>query len=110
MDDNEMRGNDVSENGIIIENFVRSITHKEADDIYRSFPHEELGLITEWGAIIPDSAKYVLEYDDDGKCYFATIGMLARGKDGLFVRLKHDINEVIDNIPEFNDIFTMKEL
>lgn len=106
MNDNEKK----MPNGLLIENFIRNVTYQEADDIFKSFCHEELGLITEWGAIIPNSAKYVLEYDSDGKCYFATIGMLARGEDGAFVQLKHDINEVIDNIPEFSDIFTVKEL
>ena len=40
----------------------------------------------------------------------ASIGMLVRSKDGIFVQLKHDVNEVIDNIPNFSDVFKMKEL
>lgn len=38
--------------------------------------------------------------------------MLERGKDGLCVVLKHDVNEVIDTdkIPCFNDIFKVKKL
>jgi len=97
-------------NGITIENFIREVSKEEADNILKSLSQEEVGLITEWGAVIPENAKYIVEFAEDDKYYFATIGMLARSRDGVFVVLKHDVNEVVDNIPEFKDVFTMKEL
>lgn len=99
-----------NENGIIIESFVREITYEEVDNILKSLHQEDVGLITEWGAVIPKNAKYIVEFAEESKYYFATIGMLARSRDEAFVRLKHDVNEVIDNLLEFKDVFIMKEL
>ena len=97
-----------------IENFIYKITFEQANEILDSEkgpgPMKEVGLITEWGAIIPDTAKIIVEFTEDGNYYVASIGMLVRSKDGVFVQLKHDVNEVIDNLPNFNDIFKLKEL
>ena len=94
-----------------IENFIYKITFEQAKEILDNEKGlKEVGLITEWGAIIPDSAKIIVEFAEDGNYYVASIGMLVRSKDGVFVQLKHDVNEVIDNLPNFNDIFKMKEL
>ena len=94
-----------------IENFIYKITFEQAKEILDNEKGlKEVGLITEWGAIIPDSAKIIVEFTEDGNYYVASIGMLVRSKDGVFVQLKHDVNEVIDNLPNFNDIFKMKEL
>jgi len=97
---------------------VRKITHSEAMKILDENPinpktHDGIvGLITEWGSLIPESAKFIVELGEKtDENYLATIDMLDRGKDGVFVKLRKDVNELSDeNIPSFNDIFMMKEL
>lgn len=95
-----------------IENFIYRITAEQANEILgnEKGAMKEVGLITEWGAIIPDTAKIIVEFAEDGNYYVTSIGMLVRSKDGVFVALKHDVNEVIGDLPNFNDIFKMKEL
>ena len=97
-----------------IENFIYKITFEQANEILDNEPGpgpmKEVGLMTEWGAIIPNNAKIIVEFTEDGNCYVASIGMLVRSKDGVFVALRHDVNEVIGDIPNFSDIFKMKEL
>lgn len=105
-------------NKLVVESFVRKISHSEAMKILDENPidpktHDGIvGLITEWGAVIPESAKFIVELGEKtDENYLATIDMLDRGKDGVFVVLRKDVNELPDeNIPSFNDIFTMKEL
>lgn len=99
-------------NLLLVENFIYKITAEQANEILdnEKGPLKEIGLITEWGAIIPDTAKIVVEFAEDGNYYVASIGMLARSKDGVFVRLRHEVGEVIDDIPNFNDIFELKEI
>ena len=94
-----------------IENFIFKITRDQAFDMLdREKELKEIGLLTEWGAIIPETAKIIVEFGDDGNYYVASIGMLVKSKDGVFVRLKHDVNQVIDDVPNFNDIFKVKEI
>lgn len=96
---------------MLIEGFVKKVTKDEADKIEKHFKDgKELSLICEYGAVIFDESKYVIEYCENGDMYFATINMLLRGKDGVFVQLKHNVNEAIDTdkIPCFKDVFTVK--
>lgn len=100
-------------NDLIIEGFVKKATKDEANKIEEYFKgNKELSLICEYGAVIFDESKYVIEYCENGDIYFATVNMLVRGKDGIFVQLKHDVNEAIDTdkIPCFKDVFKVKEL
>ena len=103
----------MSDNNILIEAFIRKITEEEAKSIEEYFKDtRKLSLLCEYGAITFEESEYVIEYCDNGDIYFASINMLEKGKDKLFVVLKHDINEAIDTdkIPCFKDIFKMKEL
>ncbi len=100
-------------NEILIKGFVKKVSKKEAEEIEEYFKNtKELSLICEYGAIIFDESKYVIEYSSNNDIYFATINMLVKGKDGLFVQLKHDVNEAINpnDIPCFNDVFKIKEI
>ncbi len=100
-------------NGLLIEGFVRKVSNKEAEKIEEHFKDtKELSLICEYGAVIFDESKYVVEYCENGDIYFASVNMVVSGKDGLFVQLKHEVNEAIDvdRIPCFNDVFVLKEL
>ena len=100
-------------NGLLIEGFVKKVSKEEAKKIEEHFKNnKELSLICEYGAVTFDESKYVIEYCENGDIYFATINMLVRGKDGVFVQLKHEVNEAIDvdKIPCFNDVFVLKEL
>ena len=95
-----------------IENFIYKITYEQANKILDNEKGalREIGLMTEWGVIIPDTAKIIVEFAEDGNYYVASIGMLVRSEDGVFVRLKYDVNEVIDDLPNFDDVFQKKEL
>lgn len=105
-------------NGVTVENFIREISLKEALKILDENPinpitHDgNVGLLTVYGAVIPKSARFIVELGGEGENnYIATIGMLDRSGDEVFVRLKKDINEPHDdNMPEFKDIFKIKEL
>ncbi len=102
-------------NKVEIKSFIFKITKEQADEILdneKDIPLTRIGLLCEYGGIIPDTAEIVVEYDTDGCCYIASIDNLIRGPDKLFCRLKHDVNEAIcdDDLPKFNDIFKMKEL
>lgn len=102
-------------NKIEIKSFIFKITREQADEILdneKDKPLTRVGLLCEFGAIIPDTAEIVVEYDTDGSCYIASIDNLVRGPDKLFCRLKHDVNEVLcsNDLPKFSDIFKMKEL
>ena len=100
-------------NRLLIKGFVKKVSKEEATKIEEHFKNnKELSIICEYGAVIFDESKYVLEDCKNGDIYFATINMLVRGKDGVFVQLKHEVNEAIDidKIPCFNDIFKVKEL
>lgn len=100
-------------NGLLIEGFVKKVSNKEAEEIEEHFKNtKELSLICEYGAVVFDESKYIIEYSENDDIYFATINMLVRGKDGVFVQLKHEVNEAIDvdKIPCFNDVFVLKEL
>lgn len=99
---------DVSGDGLLVEGFIIKITKEESDKILEHYKDsKELSFLCEYGAITFDESKYVIEFCDNGDIYFATINMLVRGNDGLFVRLKHEVNEYIDTgqIPCFNDVF-----
>lgn len=99
-------------NDIIIKNFIRKISDEEALKILDdNKDNKEIGLITEWGAVTFDETKFIVELgEENGDNYIASIGMLDRSKDGVFCKLKHDINEPHDdNIPEFKDVFKIKE-
>lgn len=98
-----------------IKSFIFKITKEQADEILdneKDMPLTRIGLLCEYGAIIPDTAEIVVEYDTDGCCYIASIDNLVRGPDKLFCRLKRDVNEVLysDDLPKFSDIFKTKEL
>jgi len=100
-------------NNLLIEGFIRKVSKGESEKIEQHFKKtRKLSLLCEYGAVTFDESEYVIEYCENGDIYFATINMLVRGKDSLFVELKHEINEVIDTdqIPCFNDVFTIKEL
>ena len=100
-------------NNLLIEGFIRKVSKEEANKIEQHFKEtRKLSLLCEYGAITFDESEYVIEYCENEDIYFATINMLVRGKDGLFIELKHDVNEAIDTdkIPCFNDIFVVKEL
>jgi len=95
-------------NNLLIEGFIRKVYEEEAEKIEQYFKNDKkLSLVCEYGAIIFDESEYVIEYCENNEIYFATINMLVKGKDGVFVQLKHDIDEVIDTdkIPCFNDVF-----
>ena len=100
-------------NNLLIKGFIRKVSKEEAEKIEQHFKDsKKLSLICEYGAVIFDESEYAIEYCENGDIYFATINMLLKGKDGLFVRLKHEVNEAIDTdkIPCFNDVFVIKEL
>lgn len=100
-------------NNLKVDGFIRKISDTEAKSIEDHFKgSRELSLVCEYGAVTFDESEYVIEYCENGDIYFATINMLERGKDGLCVVLKHDVNEAIDTdkIPCFNDIFKVKKL
>lgn len=100
-------------NNLLIKGFIRKVSKEEAKKIEDYFKGtRKLSLICEYGAVTFKESEHIIEYCENGDIYFATMNMLERGKDGLFVQLKHDVNEVIDidQIPCFNDVFVMKEL
>tara|TARA_Y100000310_G_scaffold344729_2_gene459100 strand:+ start:919 stop:1227 length:309 start_codon:yes stop_codon:yes gene_type:complete len=70
----------------------------------------EYGLITEWGACLPEDAEYFIEFgeEDNDTNWIATKGFLQKSEDDVFVRLVKD-GETID-MPKFEDIFELKEL
>ncbi len=103
----------MKENKITIKSFVFKISKKQADEILgneEDKPLTRVGLTCEYGAIIPDTAEIVVEYDNDN-CYVASIDNLVRGSDKLFCCLKHDVNEALcsNDLPKFSDIFKMKK-
>ena len=98
---------------LLINGFIKKVSKEEAENIEQHFNKtKKLSLLCEYGAIIFDESEYAIDYCENGDIYFATMNMLVKGKDGLFVELKHDVNEAIDTdkIPCFNDIFVVKEL
>lgn len=102
-------------NKVEIKSFIFKIAREQADKILdneKDKPLTRVGLICEHGAIIPDTAEIVVEYDNDGNCYVASIDNLVRGPDKLFCRLRHDVNEALcsNDLPKFSDIFKTKEL
>jgi len=96
------------ENGFCIE-----VTWKNAQEIlkFAEEKNKDIFLITEWGAVGNDNAKFVVDISDEDckKCYFATVNMLQKSKDGVFVTLKRDGKEQ-SPMPNFEDIFEMREL
>lgn len=96
-----------------IKSFIFKITREQAEEILdneKDKPPTRIGLICVHGAIIPDTAEIIVELGEDGTCYVASVDMLARGEDGIFCYLKHDVNEAVGYIPNFKDIFKMIKL
>lgn len=97
-----------------IKSFIFKITKEQADEILdmdKDNPSMRVGLLCEYGAIVPDSAEIIVEYGADGNCYVASKDMLVRSPDKISCRLKHDVNEALcsDDLPRFSDIFKMRE-
>jgi hypothetical protein len=96
--------------------FCIPLTHEKAHEILgwaeRKGLHDKLGLITEWGAAIPDGAEFVIELadsnDKESKNWFATIDFLERGPDGVFVRLNHPLQKKNGTLPRFEDVFVVR--
>ena len=97
-----------------IKSFIFKITKGQYNEIFdmdKDKPLSKIGYLFECGAIIPDTAELILEQDKDNY-YVASSDMLVRSSDGVFVRLKHELNEVIESedLPNFKDVFKVKEL
>lgn len=91
--------------------FVKEVTWEEAYKFMEELDKRkiEYGMITEWGATIPDNAQVVIELGEDGALdYIATKGFLQKSKDGVFVRLMK--NGKKENMPNFDDIFEIVDL
>lgn len=91
--------------------FIIKITKEYADEILdmdKDGPQMRVGLICEYGAIVPNTAELIVELDKDGNCYVASRDMLVSGPDKVFCCLKHDVSEALcsDDLPKFSDIFT----
>ncbi len=102
-------------NKVEIKSFIFKITKEQADEILnteKDKPPKRVGFLCEYGAIVPDTAEIIVEYDTDGSCYVASMDMLVRGPDEVFCYLKHDVNEALcsDDLPKFSDVFKMREL
>lgn len=104
-------------NLVEIKSFIFKITRKQAEeilDIEKDKPPNKIGILIECGAFIPDTADIIVEYPfgDDGNYYVASADMLVRSSDGVFCHLKHDVNDALckEDLPNFKDIFKMKEL
>ncbi len=84
------------------------ITHKQAMEIYDKLKDsDDLFLITEWGAVgIPEKAKYVMEWEENGDNWFGDIGFLETSDDGVFVRIKKDNYK--NKLPNMRDVFSFK--
>ncbi len=101
------------DNELVIEGFIRKINKTERDKIMSYFEDsKKLSYLCEFGVVMFDESEYVIEECENGDVYFATINMLERGKDGLFVILKHNVDEQVDvdKIPCFDDIFKVMKL
>ena len=86
--------------------FIKKVGWKEAYKFLDEAKKRkiEIGLITEWGSIIPNDVKFIVEFGVNGEAdYIATKGFLQRSDDGIFVRLKKDGKEI--GLPRFEDIF-----
>jgi len=91
--------------------FIKEVTWKEAHKFMEELDKRkiEYGMITEWGAAIPDNAKFIIELGEEGeKDYIATKGFLQRSKDEVFVRLMKDGEK--ENMPNFDDLFKIIDL
>ena len=91
--------------------FIKEVTWKEAYKFMKELDKRkiEYGMITEWGASIPDNAKFIIELGEEGeKDYIATKGFLQRSDDEVFVRLIKDGKK--EEIPNFNDVFDIIDL
>lgn len=91
--------------------FIKEVTWKEADKFMKELDKQkiEYGMITEWGATIPDKARFIVELGEEGeKDFIATRGFLQRSDDCVFVRLMKDGKK--ENMPNFDDIFEIIDL
>lgn len=91
--------------------FIKEVTWKEAHKFMKELDKKKIdyGMITEWGAIILDNAKFIIELGEEGeKDYVATRGFLQRSNDGVFVRLMKDGKK--EDMPDFDDVFEIIDL
>lgn len=91
--------------------FIKEVTWKEAYKFMKELDKRkiEYGMITEWGATIPDNAEFIIELGESGEPdYIATKGFLQRSDDGVFVRLMKDGKK--EDIPNFDDVFEIIDL
>lgn len=91
--------------------FIKEVTWKEAHKFMKELDKRkiEYGMITEWGATIPDNAEFIIELGENGgQDYIATKGFLQRSDDEVFVRLMKDGKK--EDIPNFDDIFEIIDL
>ena len=92
--------------------FIKEVKHEEAIKFLDLAEKRKVkvGLITEWGVVIPEKANFIVDLGDEGdkKCYIATKGFLQRSEDGIFVRLKKDGKDI--KMPEFDDVFEIVDL
>ncbi len=102
-----------SVNKVEIKSFIFKITEEHANEILdKDICPPIVGLICEHGAIIPDTAEIIVEFDANGNCYVASNNMLVRSPDKIFCYLKHDVSEAScsDDLPKFTDVFKIREL
>lgn len=91
--------------------FIKEVSFEEARRFMEEFDKRkmEYGIITEWGATIPDNADYIVELGSEGeKNYIASRGYLQRSDDGILVRLVKDGKR--EKMPNFEDIFRIIDL
>jgi hypothetical protein len=91
--------------------FIKEVSSEEAHRFMEEFDKRkmEYGIITEFGAVIPENADYIVELGSEGeKNYIASKGFLQRSEDGILIRLMKDGKRV--KIPNFEDIFEIIDL
>lgn len=89
--------------------FCIKVDHLQISKITRYLKRNNIvhGVLYEFGAIIPDGSKYVIEYNELD-IWFASIDFLDRSKDGIFCSLRKDGRKKI--LPSLEDIFIHKEV
>ena len=89
--------------------FIKEVTWREAHKFMKKLDQRKIyyGMITEWGAVIPDNVEFIIELGEETD-YIATSGFLQRSDDRVFVRLMKDGKK--EEMPNFDDVFEIIDL
>ena len=91
--------------------FIIKVDHEKIKKFLDKLEKKNIlhGLITEWGAVIPENCRIIVELGektDDN--WIATKGFIQESEDEVFVRLMKDGKKT--KMPKFEDVFEIKEL